>query len=330
MKKIFTILLFLTFAFRGVSQDAHLSMYDVAPMFLNPAMTGLIDGKWRAHIHYRTQWKAVNFKPYQSYLASFDAPLKKKFGVGVQLNYFRAGAGNFGVFNALVSASYNLDLNKKKTHHLSFGVQAGITQKSVEYNLLSFNNQYTLQDGGTFNTALVANENFEQRSVILPALNAGLLYYYSKQNARLNPFVGFSAFNLIAPKETFYGQTNRLPRRYYWHVGTRVNITELIYLIPKVLGMHQGKYFELTGALELGYFLKKSEVHLLAGLIYRSTDAAVITFGLKYKNFILKAAYDINFSSLTKASKGRGGFEIGLTYTHSQSTTKTEKICPRL
>ena len=41
-------------------------------------------------------------------------------------------------------------------------------------------------------------------------------------------------------------------------------------------------------------------------------------------------AYDINLSSLTKASNGRGGFEIGLTYTHSQSKTKTEKICPRL
>lgn len=315
--------------FNGRSQDAHLTMYDMAPMFLNPAMTGLTEGTWRVHGQYRTQWKAVNFKPYQSFLASYDMPLKN-WGIGVQFNYFRAGAGNFSALNGLVSASYKVDLNSNKTHHLSFGVQAGFTQKSIEFPLLSFNNQYTLQNGGSFNTALSSNENFGAKNEILPSVNAGVIYYFSKQNVKVNPFVGFSAFNLLSPTETFYNQSNKLPRRYYWHLGTRINLTETIYLIPKVLGMHQRKYFELTAALETGIYLKKSEFYLLAGIIYRNNDAAAITAGAKFRRYQLKLAYDINFSSLARSSKGRGGFEIGFTYTHNNQKAKTEKICPRL
>ena len=81
-------------------QDAHLSMYDAAPLFLNSALTGVVEGDFRVHGQYRTQWKSVNYKPYTSALVSFDMPIKK-WGFGIQLNNFRAGAGNFNVFQGL-------------------------------------------------------------------------------------------------------------------------------------------------------------------------------------------------------------------------------------
>ena len=78
------------------AQDTHLSMYDAAPLFLNPAMTGVFKGDWRLHAQYRTQWKAVNFKPYNTALISLDFPVKK-WGFGIQLSNYRAGIGNFNV-----------------------------------------------------------------------------------------------------------------------------------------------------------------------------------------------------------------------------------------
>lgn len=330
MKKVILYTLFLLGLTSPVkSQDAHLSMYDAAPLFLNSGLTGVFEGQWRLHGQYRTQWKSVNYKPYTSALVSFDMS-KGKWGFGMQVHNFRAGFGNFNVLQGLLSAAYNVPLDKKKRNMISFGVQAGGMQKSLEYQLLTFNNQYTMTNGGGFDNTIVSGETFGAQSMLVPSINSSIIYYYAKQQSRLNPFIGFSAFNLIEPRETFFDQENRLPRRYYLHVGSRVNITELFYLLPKILFMQQRNFMEQTYAVEAGYFLKGSETFLLGGLIYRNKDAAILTLGAKKENFTLRFGYDINVSSLTTASSGRGGFEMGLTYVHGKNKTSTEKICPRL
>ena len=86
---------------------------------------------------------------------------------------------------------------------------------------------------------------------------------------RLNPFIGVSAFNLISPQETFLDKDNVLPIRYYGHLGTRINITEILYIIPKALVMVQENFMEQTYAVDAGYYLKGSDIYLLGGLVYR-------------------------------------------------------------
>ena len=68
MKRIVFLLTLLIFAStdKAKAQDAHLSMYDAAPLFLNAGLTGVFDGNWRLHGQYRTQWKSVNYNPYTS------------------------------------------------------------------------------------------------------------------------------------------------------------------------------------------------------------------------------------------------------------------------
>ncbi len=327
--KIFIILLGLVQTVHA--QDMHLSLYDASHLTLNPAMTGVFDADFRLHVQYRTQWKAVNFKPYKSMLAAFDMPIKNtKWSIGFQLSNFRAGAGNFNTMQGLVSTSYNTALDKMKKHGLTFGVQAGVMQKSLEYQLLSFNNQYSFYNGGYFDQTTPSNESFGAERVWTPVVNAGIMYYYAKQQARFNPFIGVSAFNLLHPKESYFDQDNRLPIRTYVHAGTRINITETIYLIPKVLLQFQKQFMEQTVALDLGYYLKGSDIYLLGGVVHRIKDAMVVNAGIKLQNFILKAGYDINVSRLSTASTGRGGFEIALTYMPKKKDKVNDKICPRL
>ena len=311
------------------AQDFHLTMYDAAPMFLNPALTGVVDADWRVHGQYRTQWKAVNYKPYTTALISFDKPYKK-WGFGGQVANFRAGLGNYNAAQAVVSAAYTLNLDKKRFHNLSFGVQGGLSQKSVEYQLLTYNNQYVTTNGGGFDNSLSSNENFAGQSFVIPNLNAGAIYYFAKQQTLLNPFVGVSVFNLLTPKETFFNGANKLPIRYYTHVGTRINITEVLYVIPKVLVMHQQKFNEMTFAGDIGYYLKNNDMYLLGGMVYRAKDAFSLSIGARLENITAKFAYDVNASSLTSATGGRGGFELSLTYIHKKSDYQKVKICPRL
>lgn len=311
------------------AQDFHLSLYDAAPLFLNPAMTGLVESKMRAHAQYRTQWNAVAFKPFTTALVSFDMP-KGKWGFGGQVSNMRAGIGNYNVFELVGSASYAVPIDKNKFHNLSFGLQAGFKQKRIEYQVFTFDNQWSSQDGGSFNKSLSNNENFGGQTAFQEVVNAGFLYYYAKQQSRINPFVGFSAFNLTQPKETFLGGSNRLPMRFYAHAGVRVNVNELFYFIPKVLVYQQAAIMQETYALDAGYYFKGEKFYALAGYIFRANDANVFNVGFRKDNYIVKMGYDFNTSSLRNTSKSRGAFEISLTWLGKKTKNQEVKNCPRL
>lgn len=311
------------------AQDFHLSMYDAAPMFLNPALTGVVDANLRVHAQYRNQWRSVAFKPYNTALISVDAP-RGKWGFGLQIMNMRAGVGNYNVLQGLASLSYAVPLDKNKFNNISFGIQAGATQKRVEAALYTFDNQYTSQNGGSFDNTLASGESFNRQSFVTPQLNVGFMYFNSRQQARLNPFLGYSAFNLSNPKETYYNTNNHLPIRHYAHAGVRINITELFYVLPKVLIMLQKNATEQLYAVDAGYFFKEQEFYLLAGLNYRVKDAAVVYIGARKNNYIAKIAYDTNVSSLKSVSKYRGAFEISFTYLVKKSKSKEVRHCPRL
>lgn len=328
LKKIL-IAFFLLLNSHGFGQDFHLSMYDGAPLYLNPSLTGVVEGSWRIHTHYRTQWKAVNFKPYVTGLVSFDMPYKK-WGFGGQIVNYRAGIGNYNALQAVGSAAYTLSIDRERNHNITFGLQGGITQKSVVHQLHTFDNQYTTSNGGVFDNTLPNGEDFGGQSFIIPELNFGAMYYYTKQQSKLNPFIGVSAFNILQPKESFFDADNNLPLRIYAHSGIRINLTETFYIIPKALFMQQEEFSELTLAGDVGLYLKAPEVFLLGGIVYRNKDAAVVSIGARKVNYIVKFAYDINFSSLATASTGRGGFEVSFTYMHQKADAQNVKICPRL
>lgn len=291
-------------------------------------MTGMFDGKYRVHLHYRTQWSTISTKPFTTTGATFDMPVKK-FGLGLQVMNYRAGAGNYNSLSALLSFSYDL-ASKTNMHHLAVGIQAGIVQKSVSGDKLLFGNQYDAANGGGFNTALASGETFKNSNFVVPSVNAGLLYYYAKSNARLNPFLGFSAFNLTQPEETFFENGTKLPMRFYLHGGIKINVNEKIQLLPKLLYMQQLDNQEITASLLINYYLKDADTYFIIGPTYRHRDAAIIELGLKKGNYTVLVSYDINTSPLKTVSYYRGGFEASLSYTLGKHKINPVTNCPRL
>ena len=311
------------------AQDFHLSQYDAPPMFLNPAMTGMFDGKFRIHGHYRTQWAAVASKPFTTAGISFDMPIKK-FGVGLQVMNYRAGVGQFNVLSALLSVGYDIVLDKPKNHHIAVGVQGGIVHKTFDVNKLTFGNQYTTANGGDFDPGIANGETFTNTSILNHDINAGLLYYYAKENVRVNPFVGFSAFHLTQPNESFFDANNKLPIRYYVHGGLKINVNSKIQLLPKGIYMKEVNAQEWTATLLLHYYLKDNDTYLIFGPTYRSKDAGIIEGGIKKGQYTCRISYDINTSSLKKVSNRRGGFEVSFTYVAKRSKPNPLANCPRL
>jgi len=311
------------------AQDFHLSLYDAAPIFLNPAMTGLVETKERAHLHYRSQWNAIANKPFTTALASYEVP-KGKWGFGGQICNMRAGTANFNVLQLLGSAAYAVTLDRENYHHLSLGLQAGFNQKRMDYQALSFETQWTSANGGGFDRGIASLEPFESQSFFQEVVNFGALYYFGKQQTRFNPFFGFSAFNLTNPKDAFLRGNARLPRRYFIHAGLRLNVSETFYLIPKVLIYTQAKILQQTYAMDAGYYFKGEKFFALAGYTFRTNDASVIYIGLKKDNYIIKLAYDFNTSGLRTVSKTRGAYELSFTWLGRKAKDGDLKNCPRL
>ena len=53
------------------AQDVHFSQYANTPFMINPALTGLMCGDFKASIHYRNQWTSFS-NGYKTYAFNID------------------------------------------------------------------------------------------------------------------------------------------------------------------------------------------------------------------------------------------------------------------
>lgn len=77
MVRKFTIITLCFFSFWGKqlrAQDIHFSLFDLNPLTLNPANTGMMEGDWRLANSYRTQWRAIG-DPLNTFGVSYDQQL---------------------------------------------------------------------------------------------------------------------------------------------------------------------------------------------------------------------------------------------------------------
>jgi type IX secretion system PorP/SprF family membrane protein len=311
------------------AQDFHLTHYDAAKIYLNPAMTGMFDGYYRIHANYRNQWTAVATKPFQTAAVAFDMPVKR-YGVGAQIMNNRAGFGNFNVLQLALSGAYDLQIDKANIHHVAFGMNAGVIQKSVNFGRLYWDSQYTLADGGGFDASLPSGEAYNSDRDYLLNISAGALYYYARDGARINPFFGFSAFNINQPRESFYGYNNKLPVHFVVHTGTRIGINERLQLQARFLQMWQVNDRETVIGLLANYYLQNSDSYLIFGPTFRNRDAMIIEAGLKHGSFTYRMSYDVNVSTLKAASNNRGGIEFSVIYVAKRKSPVVAPNCPRL
>lgn len=329
MKKVFCFCLCGMLFYYGKSQDFHLSQYDAAAQYHNPALTGKVNGNYRLHAHFRTQWSAIATRPFTTFALSFDKPLRK-WGVGGMIFNQNAGAGYYNVLAMYVTASYLIQLNKEATHFLSPGLMIGGFQKSIKMDKLYFQSQYVPLNGGTFDQSLSSGENLANASFINYDLGAGILYFYGKSSSFLLPFIGFTTYHITEPKETFFNTSNKLPMRHILHGGVKVNLSERVQLLPKFLNMYQKNNVEFTTSLIGMYYFRSSDLYVLFGPTYRNKDAAIIEGGVKYGPYTVRLSYDINNSSLRPYTNARGGFEVSVIYVPRKYNPNPITNCPKL
>ncbi len=303
------------------AQDIHFSQFEQSPLNLNPAKTGLFNGDYRFAGNHRNQWSSITV-PYVTFSASADArvtqfKLKKAFlGIGLLFNTDKAGDGNFGTNQIILSLAYHRVINTDSTFILSLGGNFGYNQNSVDYNKFYFGNQY---NGSQFDSNLSNDEYFSQDNLHYFDFSLGVNAMYElKNHYKLN--LGIAFIHLNSPKKSFYDSNqSELPNKYNFHSSIDIPIKNKHSIVPSVVYYKQGTFNELYLGGKFRYALKDVNFkNLYAGIWSRTGDAAIFMLGMDYKSWNFGISYDVNYSKLRTVSNGQGGYEISLIYIFSR------------
>ena len=218
-KIVVLVAAFLILGTSSYGQDAQFSQFYASALYLNPALAGAEPDITFAS-NFRQQWRSI-VQPYTTSQVSLIVPYhvskikdSHKGGGGFSFYNDKAGDGNLKTLGVNLTAAYNVALSRNGLNNLSFGMQAGIIQKSIDYNGLEWGSQYNAGTG--FDPNMPVNESDLLTNRIYPDINAGLMYYYNaSKNYNFTDwsiYAGLSAYHMNQPNESFLStKTSRLP-----------------------------------------------------------------------------------------------------------------------
>jgi len=304
------------------AQDPQFSQFYSAPLFLNPAFAGASQ-LTRIGGNYRNQWPSLdaNFVTYAAWADHFIDD--KNSGIGFLVGRDIATVSGLQSTSIAGQYAYQQPLNSLFT--LRVGFHAGYVFRSIDFNSLIFGDQ--INPDGSINPGTL--ESFDQNINNYLDLGAGALVYSG------TAWLGFSAYHLNRPNQTFIGESSPLPRKYSVHLGYKIFFSDGVIgeglferpqersVAPTIQYKFQGEFDQL----DLGVYFTYEP--LVFGLWYRglpiksvegniNSDALVFLLGFKQvsKKEIISIgySYDVTLSNLGTASGGAHEFSIAYSW----------------
>ena len=315
------------------AQDIHFTMFDMAPINLNPVYTGYYSGTFRIGGIYRSQWQGLGmnvdnldpkfggFKTPSAYAdVALGIPPKNgsemKSWLGAGLNFYNDKVGYLSTMRAELSLAYHLGLGQRGRTRLSFGVKGGIYQNR------SKDHDYTWGEELEGNPDLDNTSFRGEFNATAPDFSAGLMVAHRGTGWGIE--VAGSANHFTRPTLDL-GTTSdyKLPMNVIGSVKTNFSLGNNFSVRPMMFMQLMTKIFELNAQAVFAYHFNSTKaINLLLGGGYRVGDAAFGRIGFELKGLIIGGAYDFNLSSLSLSGNNNYngtnaramGFEFGLSY----------------
>ena len=329
MKKFLLLNLLLSplFFISVIAQDIHLSHINAGPLLYNPAMTGLFNADMRFIANYKSQWKSIG-TDYQTCYASAEMKTRRLFkstsamGFGLEIFSDKAGDLDYSQQGAQLNFS-GIKLmdgyNGKKL--FSGGFKAGYVMNSFDpTKIIAFDEEIALQKDAKTNTGY-----FD--------LSAGLAWMHQLDNEKHSYYLGASMSHINKPVITYNlagteAVGNQLYRKMIVHAGGHFTLKNKVSIQPTFLFMDQGPNREITVGSFISYNMKTqntrsrndSNFSLQIGAWVRTywetdvrgIDAIILSAKANIEDTSFTFSYDMNISSLTPATVGRGGPELSI------------------
>ena len=323
------ILLLLASANQARAQvDPHFSQYYAYPLWLNPALTGVVDGQARVTGNVREQWTGLS-NNFKTAAVSADFRQTEKIALGLNIFSQQAGTAGFNQLSAYGSFAYQVPISPNGYHKLNLGLQAGFNSRRFDTSKLQMDDQYNTSIG--FDPNMPTSENFATSNHAAFDANAGIFYYDGTPSGKVNFFAGVSVFHLTQAKDGFTagGLNGKTPMRYNVHGGASIAASGLLDITPHFIYIRQQKS-ELKAAGVNFAFNLNADYSMMIGGMYRIDDAAVGSVALYAKNLIVGVSYDYTTSSLQRSGNFGGGYELSVSYVFKRKLSARDEKCPRL
>jgi type IX secretion system PorP/SprF family membrane protein len=310
------------------AQDPQFTQFYAAPMYLNPAFTG-VTYEHRFVANYRNQWPGIK-TAYQTYMASYDYNLSDlNSGLGITVMQDRAGTA--GLTHSQFGVNYAYHFKISKFSEIRMGANLNYNMKRLNFNKLRFNDQINSGSSISLDAA-----NYEQLNFMDFA--AGALLNSTEY------WLGLSAKHLTQPNSSLVGDRVPLPLTISLHGGYRFIIEQKSkelkrYISPAFNYRHQQKYDQL----DIGVYYY--HLPLNVGLWYRglpfkkyaatysSRESVAVLLGFDITEYNLRVgySYDLTISKLG-ISNSLGAHEISLIYEVAKKKKRNKRIlvsCPK-
>jgi len=339
---IFNILIF-SIGLNG--QDIHYSMFQMAPVGLNPALAGNFSGTARVGGVYRIQdvigssEATAARRGYETYTAYLDAPVIRGIreqdwvGIGLGLTSDVAGIGNVRQTSSVQAISYHMPIGRGGNSTLSFAISSG----TVSYSVRQVNN-YTFESsllGGQEDpivNALQDPENERTRG----DFGGGIIYKTNidKVSAARG---GISVAHVNSPRRSNLG-SNRTPVRITGFFEYDRLLNDRTRIIPAAIFQNFGSNNELALQALTGYYLDpKKDITVYGGLgarinTFNPIDAVPIYLGFDMKDLQVRLAFDLTVSGKSYTNRGFGALELSANYImkiYKRPKVDPAVFCPR-
>lgn len=335
--RLFKHILFVAIAITSLgslAQDIHFTMFNLSPLSLNPANTGLMNADFRIANSFRSQWRPIG-DPVNTVAASYDQQLYSlPNNLSGGLIFINDQAGGIDlVENKLMGSLGVKRFGRKAT--LSGGIQIGVASKVFRSEFATYPQQYS-RELGTFDPNLPSGEEGMRLSTLYLDVNIGGIIQFKTRKGPLT--IGGAIFHVNAPDESFYKTGDRLLPRLVSHAEYDLSLSEKIFIRPAFIWMTLQKAQELVVGSAVGVRTKGNSLNvtgLFAGMnvrtgVNRNGDAFAPYAGIDFKHFKVGVVYDITYSDLQIATDRRGAIEFAVIYTSPYSAaTKVTIPCER-
>jgi type IX secretion system PorP/SprF family membrane protein len=279
-------------AFDATAQDPQFTQFYANPLYLNPAFAGAARCP-RLIMNYRNQWPAIS-GTFVTYNASYDQYIHGIHGgIGLQVMNDRAGEGTLNTISANLMYSYRLDVTRKFS--INAALQAGFTQKRIDFSKLTFGDMIDPRYGFIYET----QENVFGPTRSFPDFAAGFVAYSERI------YVGFAAHHITQPREGFIS-TAKLPVKLTAHAGVNILFDrrrkDYGSFSPNILYQQQQKFQQLN----YGFYVSRGP--FVGGLWFRqnfyNADSFIALIGITTKTFKFGYSYDVTVSKLSNQTAG--------------------------
>ena len=325
LRVLLTVLLLQGLAFAQV--DPHFSQYYSQPMLLNPALTGAIEGDYRASAIWRSQYG--NTLTTKGLSGEVVTDKNANFGLSI-LNQASSDQA-YSFTNAYLSMAYTgVRMGPNADHDVVLAVQCGFLNRRFDPSKLQFGDQW--ESGVGYNPSTSSNEFFNATSIYSFDAGVGVAYYDAVPDKKFNYFGGVSAFHLTGPQNPFLtgGESTTLPIRYSLQGGVRITASDLFNIVPSVIYMQQGSAREKMIGSYLQLYASEN-TDLMFGANWRMGDAIIPFTGFYYKGLTVGVSYDVTVSQLNSAATHNNTIELSISYVgYRKNSLRTKPFyCPR-